>query len=75
MPKRKKVRIIETSVAERFKNPGLTNYRVEMLAPGIDYFTVAGFPTIEEAKAYRRQLRAPHWCNPGCKWNECPYDA
>ena len=36
--------------------PERPKYLVERLAPGIDYWVVAGFPTWEEAMAYADQL-------------------
>ena len=56
MSEPKRVRIIETSLADRFFHHGLTKFRVEQLADGIDYYTVAGFNSMKEAKAYRRKL-------------------
>lgn len=56
MSKPKDVRLIRTEIAERFAYPWITAWRVERYAAGIGYFTVAGFPTIEEAKEYRRKL-------------------
>lgn len=60
MSEAKKVRIIRSTVAERFQHDWITAYRVELLAPGIGYFTVAGFPSLPEAEAYRRVLLKEH---------------
>lgn len=54
--KRKDIRLIRSTLNERVEHPYLTVWRVEQLAYGIDWFTVAGFPTLEEAKAYRRKM-------------------
>lgn len=56
MTKQKDVRIAETKLADRIGNHRLYRYNVEVLAPGIDYYGVAGFSNLEEAKAYKKVL-------------------
>ena len=65
--KRKWVRILKTTWEEDLEHGGmLPAYRVELYLIGLGWETWAGFPTMAEAKAYRRTLKS-YWESEGKK--------